>query len=125
MSLPTTDNRVAPYTSTSNRIRIGSEPKIALLLLFHSESPPGANDRWPIKISKGAVYTFKPAGWMQDVKNNWLGGSRHGVKLTVHEKKMIEKLPWFKKWIDGIYTLRKKRLNKQCKRSTSTQKVGL
>ena len=50
-----------------------------------------------------------------DVANNWLGGARHGVKLTQQEMDAIQQLPWFDRWLNKLST---RRFKKQCKENT-------
>ena len=89
---------------------VTKELKIELLLLNCCDAQPVWDQVLPV-CGPGivGVYEWRPATWLDDIGNNWLGGTAPGVRLNVPQMKAIETLPWVSSWLIELRRSRERR----------------
>jgi hypothetical protein len=85
--------------------------KITILKIYYSVSKPSWSDELPIGVN-GKVWIFRPWSFLDDVAENWLGGSP-GVKLSEEEKRALASLPWVEPWIERLGSKRERRAKRK------------
>lgn len=83
-------------------LTVTKKNRITLLHLFCASAPPNPSDEFPVAMSGGGIYIFKPSSWVSDIAGNWTAAGKRRVRLDDEEKKEVEKLPWFKCWIRNL-----------------------
>lgn len=95
------------------RSMVTKDDKLALIIQFYKGlDPPSWADVIPLSLDDGTEFEFKPATMLDDLINNWLGGSPPGVVLNPDQKAALETLPWVSGWIDRV---RSRRLRKRAR----------
>jgi hypothetical protein len=89
---------------------VTKELKIELLLLNCRDTQPVWDQVLPV-CGPGivGVYEWRPATWLDDIGNNWLGGAAPGVRLNVPQMKAIETLSWVSSWLIELRRSRARR----------------
>ena len=92
--------------TAAHRLIVTKDVKTHLLLL----NCPKIKPTWDLVVPVcGAgiegVYRWRPASWLDDVAGNWTGHPP-SVRLSAPQMAVIETLPWFSEWLEGVNAAR-------------------
>lgn len=87
---------------------VTKEMKLELILHYYPLERPAWDDP-PIcvHVPGSDPFPFRPATWIDDLADNWLGGRRPNVTLSPEQMAALESLPWVSGWLQGVIRRRK------------------
>ena len=87
---------------------VSKDAKIKMMAaMYPATVGPHWKDVEGVEMADG-VWPFKPVQWLDDVANNWLGG-RCAVSLNEEQKRSLDKLPWFRQWLQSLKEKRERK----------------
>ena len=85
--------------------------------MYADAKPVGQKEKVEVRaelLPEGVdLATFNPGIFLEDMKNNWLGGHVHTRPTEAQMAQMEERLPWLRPLLDGVLQKRQARTERK------------